>query len=119
MNAAASPRRVERTSAASASPANDVGLSAQEAGYRATASVHYPNMDELTMTVRVNLMAQRDRASAALNRCCPEAANTLVEANRLASLAALSTAPTRTLAFTLSAVESLIFAAQQLQRGQA
>lgn len=90
-----------------------------EASYRASATVHYPNSDELTMAVRVKLMAQRDRAGAAIGRCCPEAVNTLVEANRLAALAALSCAPTRTLAFTLSAVDSLIFAAQQLQRGQA
>jgi len=89
-----------------------------EAAYRAAASMHYPNMDALTMTVRVRLMAQRDRAAAALHRCCPEAMNTLAEANRLAALAALSGAPTRTLAFVSSAVDSLIFAAEQLHRGQ-
>lgn len=100
-------------------PADNAEPNAIEASYRASASMHYPNSDELTMAVRVKLMAQRDRASAAINRCCPEAINTLAEANRLAALAALSGAPTRTLAFTLSAVDSLIFAAQQLQRGQA
>ena len=101
-------------------PANDVAPEIDlEAAYRRAVSVHYPNTDDLTMTVRVGLMAQRDRASAALNRCCPEAVNALAEANRLASLAALSAAPTRTLAFTLTAIESLIFAAQQLQRATA
>lgn len=99
-------------------PANDAGPNKIEAAYRAAASIHFPNMDEVTMAVRVRLMAQRDRAGAALNRCCPEAINSLAEANRLAALAALSGAPTRTLAFVSSAVDSLIFAAEQLHRGQ-
>ncbi len=98
--------------------ANDAEPNPLEAAYRAAASIHFPNMDALTMTVRVRLMAQRDRAGAALHRCCPEAINTLAEANRLAALAALSGSPTKTLAFISSAVDSLIFAAEQLHRGQ-
>jgi hypothetical protein len=106
-------KRIERVP-----PANDPEPNPLEAAYRAAASIHFPNMDAFTMVTRVRLMAQRDRAGAALSRCCPEAINTLVEANRLAALAALSGAPTRTLAFVSSAVDSLIFAAEQLHRGQ-
>ncbi len=87
-----------------------------DAAYRATVSVHYPNSDALALSLRSELMALRDRTSAALRRCCPEAEPTLIEANRLASLSALADVPTRTLAFTKVAVESLLFGAQMLQR---
>ena len=100
--------------------ANDIELQPDpEAAYRASVSMHYPNSDDLTMAVRVKLMALRDRAALALNRCCPEAAPTLAEASRIATLAALSTAPTRSLACVAVAVESLIFSAQMLQRASA
>lgn len=85
--------------------------------YRAQISIHHPNSDELAMQIRVDLMALRDRASMALNRCCEEAAPALAEAARLAGVAALSNQPTRTLAFVRGAVDSLIFAATMLERG--
>lgn len=86
------------------------------AAYRATVSVHFPNSDELSLSLRSELMALRDRTSAALRRCRAEAEPTLMEANRLASLTALADVPTRTLAFTKLAVDSLLFSAQMLQR---
>lgn len=89
------------------------------AAYRATISVHYPNSDELTLATRVDLMSLRDRATAALNRCRPEAEAILMEAARIAGLACLSAAPARSLAFTRVAVESMIFAAQMMQRATA
>jgi hypothetical protein len=87
--------------------------------YRRTVSVHYPNTDPLTMSVRVEIMALRDRASAALRRCGPEAEAILAEAARIATLAALSGADTRQLSFIRVAVESLIFSADMMRRSQA
>lgn len=92
---------------------------ALDEAYRASISVHFPNTDPMTMAVRVELMALRDRASAGLRRCGDESAPMLAEAVRLASLAALSGSPIKTLAFTRVAVESLIFAADMMRRAQA
>lgn len=87
-----------------------------DAAYRATISVHYPNSDALSLATRVELMSLRDRATAALRRCRPEAEPILMEAARVAGLACLSAASARSLAFTRVAVESMIFAAQMMQR---
>ncbi len=86
--------------------------------YRRSISIHYPNSDPLTMSMRVEIMALRDRASAALRRCGPEAEAILAEAARIATLAALSGADTRQLGFIRVAIESLIFSADMMRRSQ-
>ncbi len=84
--------------------------------YRASISVHYPNSDELSIEHRVQIMALRDRACAALRRCGPEASTILAEAARIATLAALADLSARQLGFTRVAVESLIFSADMMRR---
>lgn len=92
---------------------------ALDAAYRASVSIHFPNSDPLSLSLRVELMALRDRTALALRRCCPDAEPSLREALRLATVNALSNNDARTLGFTRVAIDNLIFAAQMLQRGSA
>jgi len=89
------------------------------AAYRAAISVHFPNLDAFTMSLRVEIMGIRDRATLALNRCCPEAEPILGETARLATLAALANISARRLAYTRAALESMMNAAQMMQRAHA
>ena len=88
------------------------------AAYRASVSVHFPNIDTYELEVRCELMELRDRAALALNRCCDEAAPSLIEANRLASLLALSVQTPACLTMAALAIRGLIQSATLLQRAK-
>lgn len=88
----------------------------QDSANRASVSIHYPNVDTYEMEVRCELMELRDRSAVALNRCCAEAVPTLLEANRLAGLLALSNQSAARLTMAMLAIRSLMQAANCLQR---
>lgn len=109
------------TAAARQAPSNVVPLrraAEPREAHRASVSIHYPNIDTYEMEVRCELMELRDRSAVALNRCCKEAEPTLLEANRLASLLALSSQTPARLTMATLAIRSLIQAATLLQRAR-
>jgi hypothetical protein len=87
-----------------------------DAAYRATASLHYPNSDEMTLAIRVEIMRLRDQAAAGLRVCGESSAPILAEITRIGGIAALAGAPTRSLAFVRIALESMMFSARLLER---
>lgn len=87
-----------------------------ERGYRASISIHYPNLDPFTMSTRVKLMAWRDRLSAALRVCSDDSYRTLTEALRLASNYALSASDVRTLMRIDAAIFAMFEAAKMIER---
>jgi len=95
----------------------DPPASGIEAAYRASITTHYPNVDPLSLAVRVELMQHRDKLSAALRVCCDDAFGVLSEALRLSSNYALSGASTKQLMHVNAAVCTMIEAARGLERG--
>lgn len=84
--------------------------------YRASVSVHFPNISIGEMAVRSELMAIRDRAASGLARCAPEASGPLAEVSRLATICALSGQSPASLTLVLMACENLMRAATFLQK---
>lgn len=83
--------------------------------YAPAVTTHYPGECGLSLTLRCDLMAYRDRATIGLTRCCDEAVPALREAERLAQLACLAGTSPRALAHMNFAVRSLIEAAQNIE----
>lgn len=77
--------------------------------------VHYPQEAGVRLSLRCDIMAFRDRATVGLMRCCDEAAPTLQEASRLATVVALANMPTRALFQMHNAVRCLIDAATSIE----
>ncbi len=86
-------------------------------GYRASITVHYPNVDPMTLAVRVELLRQRDQMAAARRVCCDESYPALSEGLRLATSYALDSSPLRTLLFVHYAIDGLLGAARMIERG--
>lgn len=76
---------------------------------------HYPDETGVRLSIRCDLMAFRDRAALGLQRCSSDAAPTLQEASRLATLYALANMPTKALFQMHNAVRSLIDAATSIE----
>lgn len=86
------------------------------AAYRAAVIDQCGPVDEGEIAVRSELCRVRDRASAALSRCCEDAEPALQEAHRLAGLTAFATLPPAVLALTLMAADGMIQAANLIQK---
>ena len=90
----------------------------QDRAYRASVSIHYPNIDDVEMATRVDIMAMRDQAYAAQRKCCDDALPILAECHRTGSLAALSGRDTRRLVQVRMAMWMMIEAARCMERGK-
>lgn len=88
-----------------------------ERGYRASVSIHFPNVDPFTMQCRVELMALRDKSAAALRVCCDDAYPILSHVSRLSTLYALADRPASALLRVESACSVMIEAARMIERG--
>lgn len=86
------------------------------APYRSAIVAQCGTLDPGEMAVRAELCRVRDRASAALSRCCEDAEPALQEALRLAGLTAFATLPPAVLALTLMAADGMIQAANLIQK---
>ena len=97
--------------------APDDGESNIERAYRASVSIHFPNIDDFEMSTRVDIMALRDAASAGRRVCSPEAEPVLREVARIGMLASLSGLPNSRLIHIRFALHLLTMAARSLERG--
>jgi hypothetical protein len=83
--------------------------------HAASVWAHYPQENGARLSIRCDLMAFRDRAAIGLMRCSGEAAQTLQEASRLATLYALANMPTKALFQMHTAIRSLLDAATAIE----
>lgn len=83
--------------------------------YAAAVLAHYPQETGVRLALRCDLMAFRDRAAVGLMRCRSDAATTLQEASRLATIYALANLPTKALFQMHLATRSLIDAASSIE----
>ncbi|UUL83445.1 hypothetical protein [Sphingomonas qomolangmaensis] len=89
-----------------------------EDAYRASIRTHLPNIDDMAIGTRVEIMKLRDQAAAGCNRCRPDAYPVLAEAARIGTLAALSGHSTHALLHIRMAIWLMVEAARNLERGK-
>jgi hypothetical protein len=86
-----------------------------EPEYATAVLAHYPDETGVKLTLRCDLMAFRDRATIGLMRCSADAAPTLEQASRLATIYALANLPTKRLFQMHIAVRALLDAASAIE----
>jgi len=86
----------------------------EERAHRAAISIHCPNDGK--MELRVKVAELRDRAGAAMSRCCDEAYPYLLQISRQASVVVYAPISAKRMMFTIIALNAAIDAANAMER---